>query len=170
MSVNPKKFYFLNIFIALILAVVSRLIVSTQGGRGGPAKRKSFGSKGLRQCFSPSYQIAKWGVRGRRQRGGVANTVPKVVAVILPLQHFCQSGGIPILNKDLVQKKTVVISPYITTTYINFQINFQISILNKEQVKVQNRRKSLCSNDLPLTPSHGDFPIGRETTLTQRDF
>jgi len=29
MSVNPKKFYFLNIFIALILAVVSRLIVST---------------------------------------------------------------------------------------------------------------------------------------------
>ena len=76
----------------------------------------------------------------------------------------------PILNKDLVQKKTVILSLYITTTYINFQINFQISILNKEWVKVQNRRKSLCGNDLPLTPSHGDFPIGRETTLTQRDF
>ena len=118
--------------LVLLQIVISPLWVTTYGGRGRPAARKSFGGKGLRQCFSPSYQIAKWGVRSRRQGGSVANTVPKGVAVILPLQHFCQSGGRAILIKVLVQKKVVILSPYTTTTYTNFQINFQISILNKE--------------------------------------
>ena len=38
-----------------------------------------------------------------RQRGvsTTANTVPKAVAVILPLNGVCQMGGILILNKEL---------------------------------------------------------------------
>ena len=50
---------------------------------------------------------------------------------------------------------------------MNFQINFQFSILNKESHYKIGRRKSLHTNDLPLTPSIGLSAKGRGTTVTQ---
>ncbi len=96
--------------------------------------------------------------------------MPKVVAVILPLNGVCQMGGTSILIKEKHPKKDSSFYPANYGVFWHSQINLKFLIENHFETITQNRRKSLYTNDLPLNPPDGDFLYSVGTTQQRLDF